>query len=186
MRATHSFRLAEESTDQVSPLRSPGLSPSPARAIDQSLAPCFREPEPYQAKPKLEHLGPAWPCKPLIPPPQAPICHGSESSPHSQGTLVPTCIRFKEENMICPSPVSRACARTTQRLVQLSQVRLRYCPAFSLSLFHGNDSTDPRSSFSLFVGTDSGQTREVQTRGTRTGIPPGPHQLSRLQRRLDE
>ena len=48
----------------------PGLkpkpSPSPAQAIDQGLAPHFHEPEPYQAKPKLGHLGPARPCKPLL------------------------------------------------------------------------------------------------------------------------
>ena len=43
----------------------PKPSLSPARAVDQGAAPSFREPEPYQAEPKVGHLGAARPCKSL-------------------------------------------------------------------------------------------------------------------------
>src|SRR5260221_4790728 len=45
----------------------PGLKPepSPAQAADQGLAPCFCEPEPYQAEPKPGFLSRAEPCKSL-------------------------------------------------------------------------------------------------------------------------
>lgn len=111
----------------------------------------------------------------ISPPPQATARHTSESSPHGQGTPVPTCVRFEDENMICPSP--RPVHEQRKGWYKFCGCVFVISPLFPFSLFHGDDSTDPQPSLSLLAGTDSGQTREVQTRGTGTGVPPGPRQL---------
>ena len=84
----------------------------------------------------------------------------SESSPHDQGkgTLVPTHVRFKDENLICPSlnPLHKLPGTIVKGAFSLSP---HYLPPSR------DNSTDPWPLF-LLAGANSRRTREVQTRAT--------------------
>ena len=111
----------------------------------------------------------------ISPPPQATAYYASESLPHGQSTLVPhvSDLRMK----IWFVHLQGLYTNNTKAGTTFAGAFLLSPHFFPFSLFHGDDSTDPQSLFFLLIGTDSGQTMEVQTHSTGTGVPPRPCQL---------